>query len=499
VTAFSQIPAASSPHLRIPRPEAGRGLWLVLALASLSLLGPIAPADAEVAHVPGASFAVTGNPVSIAVDESTGNVYVLNTAGNVLKYDSAGNPSNFFSLGSNSLTTGCAANCRQIAVDNSGGINQGVIYVAQALAFGANRGVYVFLPTGRPSTKIENSSSNPNFEGPFCGTAVDPDGVVYATHGGGFPDTQEFSNFADSYKPDQILSDPYPAQIWPIQGTFRNLDGPDTCRTAVDGKSHLYVTSDTEEAADQFLERPVYRYTVDAFGESQPAGLLIDTNSTGIAVDQSVDELYSNRKTSIARFDEEGDLLEVFGGAELVESGGIAANGVTDTVYAANRLASTIWTFTTVVTPDVDSLEAAASQTSAELSASVGTAGAGDILDCDFEYGTTEAFGETVPCEQAPPYSGDEEVSAAITGLAKETIHHYRVSLTNANGTTRSPGRSFTTHNVAGVSTDAPTDVTQTSATLNGSFAGNGEATTYLFEWGETPAYGNTTPSQPAA
>ena len=65
---------------------------------------------------------------------------------------------------------------------------------------------------------------------------------------------------------------------------------------------------------------------------------------------------------------------------------------------------------------------------------------------------------------------------------------------TNANGTTRSIDRTFMTHAVADVQAQPATNITRTSATLNGSFTGNGEPTTYHFEWGTTTSYGNSTP-----
>jgi hypothetical protein len=46
--------------------------------------------------------------------------------------------------------------------------------------------------------------------------------------------------------------------------------------------------------------------------------------------------------------------------------------------------------------------------------------------------------------------------------------------------------------------TGLPTDVTKTTATLNGSFTGNGEGTTFYFEWGQSESYGHTTPVKSA-
>ena len=49
-----------------------------------------------------------------------------------------------------------------------------------------------------------------------------------------------------------------------------------------------------------------------------------------------------------------------------------------------------------------------------------------------------------------------------------------------------------------GATTGAATEVTATTATLNGVVNPNKEDTTYVFEYGTTTAYGSTTPAQPA-
>jgi hypothetical protein len=50
-----------------------------------------------------------------------------------------------------------------------------------------------------------------------------------------------------------------------------------------------------------------------------------------------------------------------------------------------------------------------------------------------------------------------------------------------------------------GLTTEAATNLTESGATLQGSFVGNGEAAHYYYEWGRTPTYGNTTAPPPGA
>src|SRR5262249_53083049 len=55
----------------------------------------------------------------------------------------------------------------------------------------------------------------------------------------------------------------------------------------------------------------------------------------------------------------------------------------------------------------------------------------------------------------------------------------------------------FTPHNVLGLSAEPADAITPSSATLHGSFVGNGASTTYWFEYGPTTAYGTKVPLSP--
>ena len=82
----------------------------------------------------------------------------------------------------------------------------------------------------------------------------------------------------------------------------------------------------------------------------------------------------------------------------------------------------------TVVTTAASAL----TQTTATLNATVNPNG-GEVSDCKFEYGTTEAYGSTASCASLPG-SGTSPVavSAAVTGLTANTTYHFRISATNA-------------------------------------------------------------------
>jgi hypothetical protein len=142
----------------------------------------------------------------------------------------------------------------------------------------------------------------------------------------------------------------------------------------------------------------------------------------------------------------------------------------------------------------------AVTQTSATLHASVNPNG-GEVSECKFEYGTTTAYGSSVSCSKLPG-SGTSpvQVSASVAGLSPNTIYHFRISATNAGGTSKGSDEGFTTlPPPPTVATERASSVTQTSATLNGKVNPNGsEVKECKFEYGTSTAYGSSAPCAPA-
>ena len=65
---------------------------------------------------------------------------------------------------------------------------------------------------------------------------------------------------------------------------------------------------------------------------------------------------------------------------------------------------------------------------------------------CAFEYGTSVAYVQAIPCAVLPTaLGGAQSVSAQITGLAPNTTYHYRVTATSPSGTTVGADEAFTT------------------------------------------------------
>ena len=115
----------------------------------------------------------------------------------------------------------------------------------------------------------------------------------------------------------------------------------------------------------------------------------------------------------------------------------------------------------------------------------------------NFQYGVTTAYGSTTGTGGLGSGSAPVSFSIAVSGLACNTLYHYRVTATNAAGTSVGADATFTTSTCApAVVTGIATVIGLTNATLTGVANPTGSATTGYFEYGLTTAYGGTTPVQ---
>jgi len=132
--------------------------------------------------------------------------------------------------------------------------------------------------------------------------------------------------------------------------------------------------------------------------------------------------------------------------------------------------------------------------TSATLNGTLDDDG-GIACDCGFEWGETVFYGNTTPTQSR---TTGQTFAQAIAGLDPNKTYHFRAFATNGAGTSYGADRTFTTPvGLATVTTDPATGVVTNAATPNGTLDNDGgEACDCGFEWGETIAYGNTTPTQ---
>jgi uncharacterized repeat protein (TIGR01451 family) len=115
-----------------------------------------------------------------------------------------------------------------------------------------------------------------------------------------------------------------------------------------------------------------------------------------------------------------------------------------------------------------------------------------------FQYGTTTSYGFTT-APQSHTGSTYLNIGANISGLSASTTYHFRIVATNSAGTRYGGDRTFTTLSPTGAPvafTNPATNVTSSSATLNGSLDPHGLTTSVYFQYGTTTGYGHTTPMQ---
>jgi hypothetical protein len=115
-----------------------------------------------------------------------------------------------------------------------------------------------------------------------------------------------------------------------------------------------------------------------------------------------------------------------------------------------------------------------------------------------FRYGTTTGYGHTTAIQTK---SGNtyQNIGANITSLNANTTYHFQLVATNSAGTRYGSDKTFRTLSATGppvVTTNAATNVTASSATLNGSLDPHGLSTNVRFEYGTTTNYGRSTTMQ---
>ena len=468
------------------------GMLLALTMAALGA----SHASAAVIHPQIGSFTGADSDagaftpfqeMQIAADESTGSVYVLDKgnpeAGKndafLSKFDADGVAQDFSFLESSSINISetCSKglplrNNPDIAVDNSGGPKAGTIYVhgyfSEATAGGRTQaGVCAYSPAGEFLWKLTQ------FEGP-CGVAVDSTGSLWVADapfsvGGGGPGPS-VKKFAAAGSPPKIIS----SVTTPGGG----------CRPAVDPANNLYVVRGATGPVDKYRSGSLER-TLDA-----------GATAVDIAVDPVSGHVYTRTMERFSEFKADGTLVSRSAGGEWASS--ISVNGDLGRVYTVGIFGAANIYGPHVPVPDADTGPAVdVAHATATLTGDVGLDGP-PADECRFDWGTDANYGNSVPCDQVTPYASDTAVTAGLTGLNPETTYHYRLVAANSNGPKEGVDMTFTPRAVLGVETEAATEITTSSATLNGSLDPDGIATDYYFEYGADTSYGFTTAAQSA-
>jgi hypothetical protein len=441
------------------------GLAALLAVVVAASIA--APAGAHVVRAV-SSFTPDGveGPYGIAVDQSTGDVYVTGrSSGNVEEYSATGQHESSFVSPELTFPAG-------VAVDNSSDASKGDVYVSEYIG----------------ETVLELDSTG--------GEAAGFTPITTGSFPTGDPGSEEFK--------------PYGVAVDPTNG---DLVVADRANEKVD------IFSSSGVFVSQFAVESVFGVAVGAGGEiftSTGTGAQewspSDGYSTPIpigpqelelhaaAVDGTTGDLFIDGEGGIAEYDAAGAQLLQFGSGLLEEgSFGLAVDEASDTVYATELGGDLVYAFGAPVALAAASTGTPATDitgTSASVSGSVNPEGT-TVTSCRFEYGLSASYGVTVPCSQAPPLTGNAAITerGSLEGLLPDATYRYRLVAVNSGGASYGEDQTLQTTALApSLDGESVSAVTQTSVTLNARINPNNQATAYQFQYGTSTAYGTAIP-----
>jgi hypothetical protein len=253
---------------------------------------------------------------SIAVDQDTGDVYVLERGfpQGVSRFDSEGNPENFTAgpnAGTNKLLTSFSGGTAeaQVAFDNSGGVFDGDFYVSNG-----GGTVKIYAGTGEELGSIGGFF----FE---CGVAVDQsNGALYVgdySYGG-------IRRLAPTSGTTPVSASNYTE-------TSIHTQGMNPCQVAADTAGNVY--------ASNWSNGPTKKFQASDFSGAGPTeeGVAVASNTSGLYADPATDDIYVDERSQIGRYDSAGNLIQTIGNAESLgaNSRGVAINATTGHVYAS--------------------------------------------------------------------------------------------------------------------------------------------------------------------
>jgi hypothetical protein len=442
----------------------------------------------------GTAASVFTQPASVAVDQTSGDVYVEDAAaGTVEKFDSSHTPVEWGGLASNiegSRLTGFSFSAGPPLSEMAVNSLTHVLYVVDH----GSESLRAFQASGEPALFTAGPGAGTNTLGGFgelCGVAVDSSGDIYAS---------DFFTGIEVYAPSGEL-------LKLIPGSFFK------CSLAV-GAGGVVYAGGFEGAVSRFVPSvfPVTASTTYEFG-----GTVDEASSWGVAVDPASNHLLVDEHSQVGEYDEAASRLATFGetGApgELAASEGVAVDGVSDHVYVSDTGGGhQVEIFgPEVVLADVVTGEASEVQPrSARLSGSVNPDGV-ELTGCTFAVvdsahynpGAADPYaaGTRVPCAESTGVigAGSEPVPvhADLSGLQVGTTYHFRLEASNASTTAKGADGVFATQPPPSIDGVSVANLTASAGDLTAEIDPNGLETTYLFEYGTSTEYGSRIPTSP--
>jgi hypothetical protein len=415
-------------------------------------------------------------PTAMTVDPSTEDLLVVDqSAGTISRFNPDGTADEFTALGSNVIDEANGAPLSfgapretQIAVDNSGGVADGDIYVTQA----SPPAVDIFASTGAYLGQLTESGSTA-FSG-VSGVAVDPSGNIYVGDTFG-PGVEKFTPTTNPATNASFVGSLEAENLFPLTLAAGSGSTAGALFTTSFFGGVQKQDSGSGSRAYEFAPGPVTTESVS------PAGRVIVAG-----------------EAEVAEFDASGAASATKGlsfEAPTIVTGVAAGTG--GVVYVSREGSETleVWEPVKVPTPTV-SAPSSITPTTAQLNGTVNPEGL-SVLDCKFEWGTKSSgvFDHSAPCVPSaaaiPVDTTDHTVSAEISGLIPNAAYRYRLTAENENGRAVSQIEPLATNGPPQLIEARASSATKTAVTLEAEIDPRGFGTGYRFEWGETAAYGN--------
>jgi hypothetical protein len=418
----------------------------------------------------GAGEQAFGNASGIAVNESTGEVYVVD-AGHERVERFAPNGSGGFEF----VSEWSVPNPEGIAIDNDlSSPSHGDVYVP-GVEKAPKKGeepeternwLYKYTATGekiykrhvsKAKEKVTGNTGPTEFEAEFeniHGVAVDASGqlwVTWETEGyiAGFNNEERNKLIGSTYKEGALFEQPAGGEETLYQCTARP-------GFAVAPSDEFFYVAHEKNTGLEACPEEASTPTVIAKLKTSGAGVtpqLTSQDSRGVAVDPENGDIYVDNVTSVLALTSSGQTIQRFGESHLSagnaiavssESGGAAATRG-DVFVAEGSKVVVFVPESESGSPSVDSASAQAlSSSSARLSASINPDGSDTHYY--FQYGTANCAQAPSSCTDVPAAPGadvgagfdDVTVEQVIEGLQPNTAYFYRVISQNGHGSAES-------------------------------------------------------------
>ncbi len=403
-------------------------------------------------------------PAGVAVNEATGQVYVVDRGNNRVEYFSSTGAyedkfdgSGAFSNENSRKAPHALSEPEGIAIDNDPlSPSHGDVYVVDT----GNKVVDKFGPTGEyigqmSASTVEEHTTNEKPGEPFgslFGVAVDSSGMVwvYLRDSG---DEPEVATFSDGEPNVYTASHEVTGEVVFFEGATAEVRGPEA-GLAVDSEDHLYVHSNFVASGTNVISKlgptgtPVLIYGLD------------HESSSSVAVEMSTGDPYVGNLTSVARFTPSGSPIERLGeekGAKhLTQSSGIAANSSTEQVYVADSTGDEVDVFDPEPPSKPVIEEESVSQvssTGATITAEIkpNTEASESKPDATYYFHTCGAPPSSCTDVSLPPGSDigsgfdGQSVSVHLADLQPGVRYHFDVVAVNKFGETEGAEETFTT------------------------------------------------------